>query len=684
MKKFLSLSTIGFLLLLAGCFQIKQVFTLNPDGSGKVQIEATFISMNLSESKIDEAQARNAISEIIEKSEGIEAWSDLTFSVLEDGMISMQATAYFPDINKVKIHNLSTPEEMEYKDHVLSFFLSTEQSGANKMELTNEQIKTRAQQQKKNFEKEGKMLDAFFETMKSEKIFILPGKGEVVAGKVDLTDEGYPKINFIGKDFLAEFKALAQEDKFWEEQVKVKAGMQERVDDSFQQRMTARILGDKIAPSIRISDTTPLFDYQKEVSEAKANFDGMLSELGIDPIIYEKTEVTWSKNDRLHASAGSESGVMTVSTTKGENLLEYIGKNDGESRWKKEMDMTTYGYTYLLTEEKGKVIASDKSGTLYAYDASNGAFLWTIENDPQSFDRPAYAMDGNTLFFGKAGKTLKAINLTSGAILWSKEGQGPSKNPTIEGNKMYFESREGFDSYLTALVKTNGSELWKKKLSNTSVAILTGEYSYSQMEYPSEKMEKKKKGGKSVTYTVPMVVAATRDSVIAYQAKDGKKVWGIKAGDGNLNWNRVYAFDDVVMVEDGGSLTTYALQDGSVRWTFKDPNEIKQASFNLYYKVLADGNTLYFISDSGFLYALDSKKGTMTWERKITERGFSSTPYLAKGNLFIGTSENYIFQVDLSSTYAKAKYKGNTVLTQGGNTLIVSDPFSGITAYKMN
>jgi hypothetical protein len=66
------LAALGFL---AGCFETKQEFTLNPDGSGKVVHESKFQTMDLSDGKRgSDKQMKAAVAEIINEAKGVDAW----------------------------------------------------------------------------------------------------------------------------------------------------------------------------------------------------------------------------------------------------------------------------------------------------------------------------------------------------------------------------------------------------------------------------------------------------------------------------------------------------------------------------------------------------------------------------------------------------------------------------------
>lgn len=70
--------------MLSSCYETKQEFTLNPDGSGKVLHEYSFQNVNLAnnENKTPEEALQAAIARIINDSKGVDAWNDVSFKQL--------------------------------------------------------------------------------------------------------------------------------------------------------------------------------------------------------------------------------------------------------------------------------------------------------------------------------------------------------------------------------------------------------------------------------------------------------------------------------------------------------------------------------------------------------------------------------------------------------------------------
>ena len=89
-------------LLLSGCLDVDNEWTLNPDGSGKVQHRVVFNEkalFSLGSGKSPRAFAR----ELLEQSEGIEAWSDLSYGKTNEGYLRFEGVGYFPDASAVRL-----------------------------------------------------------------------------------------------------------------------------------------------------------------------------------------------------------------------------------------------------------------------------------------------------------------------------------------------------------------------------------------------------------------------------------------------------------------------------------------------------------------------------------------------------------------------------------------------------
>src|SRR5580658_3191555 len=99
------------LIFLTGCFDTKEEFTLNPDGSGKVVVESICaplqLPMNENEKQTPEQKTQGALRSILENVKGVTAWKNVSYEQQQDGRYKFRGIAYFKDINQVEFQNLA-------------------------------------------------------------------------------------------------------------------------------------------------------------------------------------------------------------------------------------------------------------------------------------------------------------------------------------------------------------------------------------------------------------------------------------------------------------------------------------------------------------------------------------------------------------------------------------------------
>ncbi len=97
---------VAAMIALSGCVKTDQIFTLYPDGSGKVELK-TILQGQLAMvfQMLMQQQGTDNIETIVKQSfrlDGIAGWKDLKAEPNDDGTFTVTGTAYFEDINKVK------------------------------------------------------------------------------------------------------------------------------------------------------------------------------------------------------------------------------------------------------------------------------------------------------------------------------------------------------------------------------------------------------------------------------------------------------------------------------------------------------------------------------------------------------------------------------------------------------
>lgn len=270
---------------MSACYQTNQHYTLNPDGSGKVEIEAT-ISPMMSTGNPD-VEAKNNARDILEKSTGIDTWRGVEFKATEDGKSWFRGTAYFKSVSDLKLHNLEDVKIRFSKNDAGNLELEVENKKSSPTEskpktpvpTSKEEIEKAVKLQKAQYQQARLMMSAFLSGMRSELSFSLPGK---VSKKSNFTDtDGKLGIVFEGEKILEAIDEFTENDDWWREQVKSGSTLEEG-PGPFGPDLNEKLFGSAgpIKATLK-KKTTPQFDYGKELAEAQAGYDAMIESLGL-------------------------------------------------------------------------------------------------------------------------------------------------------------------------------------------------------------------------------------------------------------------------------------------------------------------------------------------------------------------------------------------------------------------
>lgn len=187
MKRSFWLCVLGALSL-AGCLDLDHEFTLNPDGSGKVKLRCVTTPMNFNpgEKRTPEEMLNSEVSDTLSKSAGVDAWTGVSASVRDDGKYSFAGTAYFKNIENLKLHVLgvdSKGQELIFrreKDGAISVEMGLDSGGDAKPTApatppSEEEIKAKMKEQRAKFQQSRAMMEAFLKDLKVHSVIHLPG-----------------------------------------------------------------------------------------------------------------------------------------------------------------------------------------------------------------------------------------------------------------------------------------------------------------------------------------------------------------------------------------------------------------------------------------------------------------------------------------------------------------------------
>ena len=322
--------------VLAGCIETKDEFTVNPDGSGKVVHEITFQSMDLGmmgetmggeasfeiggdESSLEmdsepsfempgidpsfnimggepsdpQAQLRKSVKEILSQSKGVDTWKDISYKPTDDGRMYFKGTAYFPDINELNIHTpgFSSDMKLHFTRDIsgeitieLKSEKQAEEGGAVETlvpEIPEAQLDNDVKQAKLQYNQTKPMMQGFLSTLKSETILHLPG-GIKEISNFKKVDARTVSIALDGSRMLEFMDKMMQDEDWLKEQIRAgKDPLQDGPEGDL--AMNEMLFGERAPVRVVLArGAQPLFDYDAEVTAARANYENMLKALGLE------------------------------------------------------------------------------------------------------------------------------------------------------------------------------------------------------------------------------------------------------------------------------------------------------------------------------------------------------------------------------------------------------------------
>ena len=295
------------LLLLPGCIEMTQTITLNPDGRGKVVQEIHIAAMGgfdlnfgggapAKEKSLDAIKNDAAIN-FVSKTKGVAAWKDVSVKWAPDGRLHMVGTAYFDKLGDMTSGAGGDDDKLGPAGAVGSpiptFDVTVEKDGlkiagkkADKIPLkkeptpdfakmTDKEMDDYVLKQRVQFQMVKPLLVMFFTDLKVKMILRLPGEIHEVKGfKKDKATE--VSFTLDGNELLKATKKLMTQDA---------ASLKKTLKEGAPELLASfGLSGDAMEPMLTVRKVgQPLFDYDKEVKEARAAYPEMRKKLNLDP-----------------------------------------------------------------------------------------------------------------------------------------------------------------------------------------------------------------------------------------------------------------------------------------------------------------------------------------------------------------------------------------------------------------
>ena len=327
-----------------------------------------------------------------------------------------------------------------------------------------------------------------------------------------------------------------------------------------------------------------------------------------------------------------ETGGEVKSTPVVSNGIVYVGSDDHKvyalnaANGKQLWNFTTNG-PISSTPAVGNGSVYIGSTDLYAINSTTGRQIWNFTPDfPVDYSELAIT---NGIIYFQAGKTY-ALN-SDGSLIWAFS---PFDNldrkswfsPAVANGVVY----SGFiDGNIYAFNATSGSQIWN---------YLPPDCGCGALIFSSPVI------ANNVVYIVHYALGPD-NYLYALNATSGQKIWDYPITE---YYSSPAVYEGIVYAGDNsGNLHAINATTGQLLWKFK-------AGLRTSSPAAANGAVFFGSVDDSKIYAVNAKTGQQIWNYSIddgvipSEMGVISSPAIADGVLYIGSSDKNVYALNIS------------------------------------
>lgn len=283
-----------------------------------------------------------------------------------------------------------------------------------------------------------------------------------------------------------------------------------------------------------------------------------------------------------------------------------------------------------LTIAAGRLYVSSAFGWLYALDLRSGAEIWS-----KQFDAPLTApptVMGDRVFVVAADSTAWSLDAATGKTDWQLQGApAPSSMvggaaPAIAGDLVLLPTPGG---ELIAARRDNGQVMWRNVVAGTRVGM-----AYASITDVT---------GDPVVQGDTIYVGNQSGRVVALDRTDGRQIWATQEAAYGPVWP---VGGSVFLMSDRNRLVRLNARDGQVIWSqplplFTETRERRRAPIYPHYGPLLAGGRLVVGSGDGVLRSFDPASGTTTAEVPLRS-GAAVAPIAVGGRLYVVTRDGQL------------------------------------------
>lgn len=265
-------------------------------------------------------------------------------------------------------------------------------------------------------------------------------------------------------------------------------------------------------------------------------------------------------------------------------------------------------------------------------DTSFAGLLWRVQTGGAVHSTPAIA-DG-VVYAGSDDHHLYAIDASSGAVRWRYQASGAiESSPAVAQGMVFFVDRS---DTLYALDLRDGTRRWARGF-NRALPLPWGHESGDR--YTSS----------PVVYGADILVGGRDGGIYRVRMSDGEVVWRYQAS-GQI-WDTPAVRDSLVYAAGtDGVVYGVNLANGRQRWRFGTLGQtLGSDTFGFDRRTVQSSpavsdSTVFIGARDGFLYALNRLTGTLRWRYDHDVSWVNTSPALAGGLVFDGSSDGRFVQ----------------------------------------
>lgn len=322
-------------------------------------------------------------------------------------------------------------------------------------------------------------------------------------------------------------------------------------------------------------------------------------------------EWSYSTEDAVAASPIIDNGVLYVGDRSGN--IYALDASSGEAVWQSKIGSKIVRSGAVTSNA---ILFGNEDNQLRSVSKDTGNVLWT-----QDLGRTALGITAinGTAYVGRSGYgKMYAVDVTTGDINWEYEARGGIQSniaaaPAVTENKVVFGSA---NSYIVALNRSDGSRIWT--------------YDSGEDGTLSSSSGNSRIGGAPSIHNNTVYAANNLGSVMSISLSDGSENWKYNASAA-VSTSPCIDGDNVYVGDNDGIVYALDTTSGDAQWTFDSNESIGRSS------VVSTKYNVFFGNLGGEMHSLTSSNGTPNWNYQL---GGKISPLVISGNRIFATSSD--------------------------------------------